>query len=223
VRSAIVLAVLLTSGAANAMGSDRLVDLVAWNSDGSAALLRSTSFRDGDTGLSYAIIAADGPATNAVVSATTRDSGKDLEQIDTGSCRRAVRELATAIAARHFDNVLVRADDCAGNRTAIATIDATGRGDVERSWVAMPQGRAATAREQAVWAAVRTFKPGYAPVLPIANPNACATSYDTLDAATRSGKLLLVFTSWTCNSPIRVTVTAFKPGANGYVDLKLEG
>ncbi len=209
-------AVLAMSSSAHAMGSDWTADLLAWNTDGSAALIEKQTFRDGDRSTSFAVVVAGAKAVDLAISSTLREDSKDVEQIAVADCVKAAKQLATAVSSNRVAGITVDADQCKSDRRKVVTV-VTG-GDV--AWVALPQGRTPTAREQTAWDVVKQIAPAYKPFLPVTD---CSTSNDTIDVANKSGKLVLVFSSWTCNSPVRTTVRGFTPTKTGYVDAQIWG
>jgi hypothetical protein len=211
VRVAIAVTVLLAGGSAHAMGTAWDDTLLAWNRDGSAALIERTSFRDGDKGLSYTVVAAGKAPVTVAISSTTRDTGTDLEQLPDRDCVAAVKQLTAVLAADHFDGVVVHAG-CTGVHAATVAVPARVAREAERSWVALAQGRPRTPRETVSWELANRVTPGYKP---LADDAACG---DTLDIANATGKLILVFASWRCNDPIRTSVHAFEPSTGGYVE-----
>jgi hypothetical protein len=219
VRSLVIIAgIVAVPLSAHAMGSDRISTLVAWNHDGSAALIEHRTYRDGDHSLGYTVVAVGAKPVSAGITATMRADSKDDEQIAVADCTAAAKQLATALAADHFSGVDVHADECKRARNGVVSIASDAQREVEQSWVALPQGRTPTAREQASWDVVKQLAPSYQPFVPAAG---CAAQHDTIDVANRSGKLVLVFSAWTCNTPVRVTVTGFVPKGDTFEDAHL--
>lgn len=202
-----------STGTAAAMGSDVSVDLVAWNRDGSAAVLATHTFRDGDRSTRYSIVAVGAKPVEAAVSQTTRDSGRDDEQIGLAACKQATAQLAAALTAHHFDGVVAKSARCSDAKRDIVVVTAAVSDAADRSWVALPQGRSPTARELASWNAAKSVTPAYQP-LGLSPGDACDKQTDTLDVANKSGKLILVFASWRCNSPIKTIVHRFVPAGS---------
>jgi hypothetical protein len=118
IRLAIVAAVVLAvPAAAHAMGSDVMIDLVAWNGDGSAALLRRATSRDGDHSTTFVVVSADTTEPfEAAISATMREPGVDVEQLEAAACETAAGELQRTLAAHHFGTVAVRPGRCRTRR-----------------------------------------------------------------------------------------------------------
>ncbi|CAN5891915.1 hypothetical protein BH11MYX2_BH11MYX2_33860 [soil metagenome] len=197
--------------AARAMGCDDDAVLVAFNKDGSAALLEEHSMCEGDRGTTFSIVDVTGTSTVAVLSHTSRTNGADVESEAVSDCNKAARSLANDLTAHHFLGVTVAVAACKGDRqTVIKVSDATKR-ETERTWITLPQGRAATTRERMAWDAVRAMKADWQPFA-VSPTDDCAASHDTIDAASKSDKLVLVLSSLTCNSPLRVRVTGFATG-----------
>lgn len=209
-------AVVALHGSAHAMGTDRTAELRAWNRDGSAALIEEQTARDGDQSRSYAIVAVGAKAVEVTISWTMRQDGKDIEQIAVSDCVQAANRLSTASSANRIAGIAIDATQCKRDRRKVVTV----RADGDLAWIALPQGRLPTVREQAAWDVVKQVAPAYKPFLPDAG---CTTSNETIDVANKTGRLILVFSAWTCSNPIRTTVRGFVPTKTGYVDAQLWG
>jgi hypothetical protein len=196
---------------AHAMGCDDDVTLVAWSKDGSAALLEEHSFCQGDRGTTFSIVDTTGSSSVAVLSHTSRENGADVESEAATDCNKAARTLANDLTAHHFLGVTVAVNACKGDRQKIVAVSDAAKTDVERTWVALPEGRTPTTRERMAWDAVRAMKPDWTPFA-VPEKDDCADARDTVDVASKSEKLVLVLESITCNSPERVRVTGFATG-----------
>jgi hypothetical protein len=217
----IVLAMLAAAGRANAMGADRYRELIAWNNDGSAALVEQRIVQNVslDRSRQYIIVAAGVKPIEIEISRIDHGSqSKDVETIDAAACAKALKRLGSALAANHFDGVATSADRCKDADRNVVHVTATVALDVERSWVALPQQRTPTVRERTSWAVVDKLYRDYQPFLPASDCGA-NNVHDTIDVANRSGKLVLVFSAQICNSPTRVEIHGFAPdGHGGYAD-----
>ncbi len=184
---------------------------MAWNRDGTAALLEHRTYWDGDTSLGYSIVSAGAKPVAVAISQTLRADGMDVEQIARTDCTNATVTLASALAARHFDGVMLVADQCNHAERRVLVVGADATRAVEQSWVALPQGRPATAREEAAWAAAKQAVPEYSLFAP--SEETCSGSgHRTVDIAAKSEQLVLVFTLRSCDSPIKELVHAFAGG-----------
>jgi len=219
-RVAVIAAALAIPLSAHAMGSDRISTLLAWNRDGTAALIEQPSYRDGDHALGYTVVAVGAKPVTVSISNAMRFDSKDNEQIADTDCATAAKQLASALATNHLTGVDVHADQCKNARRAVVTVAADTERDVEQSWVALPQGRTPTAREQASWDIVKQASPTYQPFVASID---CNASHEAIDVANKTGKLVLLFSSTTCNSPTRITVTGFVPKGAAYEDAHLFG
>ena len=196
---------------AHAMGCDDDATLVAWNKDGSAALLEEHSQCDGDRGTTFSIVDVTGTSTVAVLSHTSRTNGADVESEAAADCNKAARLLANDLTAHHFLGVTVSVTACKGDRQKVVSVTEATTRETERSWIALPQGRQPTSRERMAWDAVRAMQADWKPFA-VSPKDDCAESRDTIDVASKSDKLVIVLASLTCNAPIRVRVTGFATG-----------
>ncbi len=218
-RTSIVLGVLLGSTAAHAMGTSYYAELVAWSADGSSALVRHQSERDGDTTESYDVISAgDKQAPHLQISGVSwvDDKHPHAQAIDQATCRMAVKTLQASLTAHGFRDVSLHAEVCAKDvRGGLVTVGAEVERAVASSWVALPMGRAASARERATWDAVATALPDAKVGFPV------GPGEPTLDAA-NSVRMILVFDGLGGGSPERTNVLAFVPAKKTSYALLLE-
>ncbi|HEY4175776.1 MAG TPA: hypothetical protein VGM90_03040 [Kofleriaceae bacterium] len=196
---------------AHAMGCDDDAALVAWNKDGSAALLEEHSMCQGDRGTTFSIVDVTGTTTVAVLSHTSRTNGADVDSEAAADCNKAARSLANDLTAHHFLGVTVSVAACKGDRQKIVGVSDAAKIETDRTWIALPQGRTPTTRERMAWDAVRAMQADWAPFA-VSPKDDCSESHGTIDAASKSDKLVLVFASVTCDSPLRVRVTGFATG-----------
>jgi hypothetical protein len=216
-RRAVILSILLATSTAHAMGTELYTQLVAWNADGTAALLETQTDRDGDKSTSYVVLSATNLRLTAALSETIRANSADDEQIAVADCTTAAQQLARAVAAAKLADVTVRPDACKRDRGAIVKVGGAQLKAVEQSWVALPQGgRAATAREQTGLDALAAVDPDYQPIAPslLGSGKQCTG----LDVASASGKLVLVISSFLCGNPSKTRVRAFAPDKTGLVE-----
>lgn len=199
------------------MGSDVEIEIVAWNDDGSAALIETRSSRDGDRGLSYGVISAHDATDDAAVTATIHVApGDDTEQISEAECTRAMLALATSVSANRFHHVAVRPARCRGAHRDPVSISGALAPTI---WPALPQGRPAGPLEQAALDVLRLEDPHYQTV---ALDDDCTKPGDAgwaLDVAARSEKLVLVVRTSRCNSPTKMSISAYVPSKTGYISL----
>lgn len=188
VRTIVILALLVAAaGPAHAMGSDVSYDLVAWNQDGSSALLRRTASSEGDASVSYVLATVDDdPRLDVVVSQTERASR--AQQVDRATCTESLRDLARALAAHHFRGVTVHPARCrhADRRGAVVVRDAVADA-AERSWVGSPEETST-------------------------DPD-CTES---IAVANGGGALILVFRTPMCGAPVQVQVTPLVLAGGSY-------
>jgi hypothetical protein len=197
----LTLAVVLASAPAHAMGADVSVDLVAWNADGSAALVRRTTLWDGQRQSKYVIV-ADAEPVSAMF-----DDGRDTTQnVDDAGCIKAAGALTRALAADQFRGVTVHADRCAGARASIVAVDPDVARDVARSWVVVPipMTEPKPGREHAVWESL--VATGEDP------SSASRDSCDAFTAATMHGGVVLLFENYRCGTPNQTKLRVFVPG-----------
>src|SRR5215510_8522194 len=99
----VVLVFLLWSQPADAMGLDITFDLVAWNGDGSSALLlRDAGDAEGNADVHYVVVSATGERFEVEISTSVTG---DPQGTDRASCTKALRDLKRALEADHFDGV----------------------------------------------------------------------------------------------------------------------
>ena len=168
-RWSLAVLLLLISPAAHAMGTNVSVTLVAWNTDGSAALLARHTNNDGDTSDEYVIAGVD-TATRAFVSVRLYggNTGGSTQEIDRVSCLDAIQGLQTALSRRAFRDVWIHADRCRQrDRGGIVTAGAAANRRVSRSRVTLPATATAPARAKAVAALVKSSLPDLALPLPV--------------------------------------------------------
>jgi hypothetical protein len=216
-RRAVIAPLLLAAATAHAMGTDVSTQLIAWNADGSVALLATATNRDGDKSTSYALLSATDPLLTAAISRTVRANSMDNEAISVADCTAAAHQLARALDAAKFAGVTVHADACKGDRRKVLAIGGAQQRAVEQSWVALPQGgRVATPREQAGLDALVIAEPDYQPIAP--NQLASGQQCRGIDVASASGKLVLVISSFLCGNPAKTRVRAFAPDKTGLAE-----
>jgi hypothetical protein len=211
-RRYLVLPILLLATTAHAMGTDVVTDPIAWNPDGTAVLLATATNRDMDKTLSYTIMfAATDQPVHASLSQTSRDNGHDDEQLSVADCTKAAQQLAAAVAAASFAGVVIHPEACKRDRGAIVTIAASQQKLVAQSWVALPQVREASPREQLALDALAVVEPAYQPSKP--SDRAAGTACEGIDVAALSGKLAIAVKRFACGNPEKTHVFAFSPGA----------
>jgi hypothetical protein len=125
-RAALVALVLLVLVAAptpaRAMGRYIDYDVVAWNDDGTAALLSRIESSSGTVGVSrrYVLTGVGDRAPLVVSFDNTLDPDVDSQKIDRATCVRDALRLSSALATRRFRGVGVRADRCRTDRAVVA-------------------------------------------------------------------------------------------------------
>jgi hypothetical protein len=198
------------------MGSDVAIHIVAWNPDGSAALIRTGTSRDGDHSISFGVISAHGGTEDIAVSATTHEGpGQDVEGISAKECMKGMRALAAAVTANHFRGVTVRPARCRSAHRDPVVIT----GGAATTWIALPQGREPGPLEQAALAVLKLEGAHYQTVALDDDCTKPESAMWAMDVAAHSEKLLLVLRTSRCNSPTKMEVTAYVPRAGGYVAL----
>ena len=159
------------------MGSYSSYELVAWNDDGSSALLIHSGSSSGDAGASqsYILAGAGDKKTLDFELTNTRDPDTAHEKITAAACTKAADALEKALAAHHYKGVALHKDRCSTAKRDVVAIDAATAQAAELSWVATPGVRPPSAREDAAWKLARLEKHDGA-----------------TDVAATSGKLVLV-------------------------------
>jgi hypothetical protein len=208
----------LVAARAHAMGAWTTADLRAWNSDGCAALVEQDFTWNGERGTTWTLVAAFSQPVMASLSDVSRTG---VEQLSVAECTDEARRLGAAVEAHHFAGVEVHPERCAKARASVVVVSAAAARDVAQSWIeAPPQGRALTAREQESVAAVKDRDGTWKPLASASD--SCVDGADdereAFDVADRTGKLILVFSSRVCATPVKVDVQGFVPSKGGYVD-----
>src|SRR5436190_933702 len=109
-RFAICFAILLVAAPAHAMGSYINFEVIAWNGDGSAALIERTGSGSATAGTSHVLeIVTAGEKDPFMVSFNdTQDPDKATQHVDAKACRAAVVAMKAALAARKFTGITLR-------------------------------------------------------------------------------------------------------------------
>jgi hypothetical protein len=210
-RSLFVAVLLLVAAPAHAMGTDVSFGLIAWNADGTSALLsRSTSW-DRETTDGFVVISTGEKAPEVFdVSHVDSANGAQTQLVDKAACAKALSGLQSALSKHGFTaDVSVRKAGCDHVDRSDAIQISGGAGGVAASWVAMPMGRTPTARERTSWDLVKSVLPKVHVVVP-----PVPGSDDAIDVANDHGSLTLVFYTPGGGAPVRSKLFAFATGAN---------
>jgi hypothetical protein len=126
-RRVVFAMILLGATRAHAMGVYIDHVLVAWNDDGTAALISQTSSSSGTEGTarSYILVSADGAKPLVVSFDNTRDADTATQHVDEIACGKAVDTLHYALAAYHFRGVNLRKEQCKAARDVVALTPTT--------------------------------------------------------------------------------------------------
>ena len=158
-RNTIIVMLMLLTSHAHAMGSDVQLELVAWNGDGSSALLLQrvhAAETVGDTA-NYVVVTVKEPKPLMVpFSDTTHERREPAKQgVDLDTCVNAMGTLKKALEAKNFRGVTVVADRCKSAERNVVSVTTEAGTAVQLSWVATPKGRAPYDREKAAWGAAK--------------------------------------------------------------------
>ena len=217
-RRSVILSILLATSTAHAMGSDVDTAPVAWNADGTAVLLRTDTSWDGERTTSYEIVSAAAATVRADLSDVDHQNGSDTEKTTVADCTRAAQQLARALGAAKFNDMTIHADACKRDRADIVVIGAAQQKAVEQAWVALPQGRPPSAREQAAIDALAVAEPNYRPIAPNQRGTGSDDTCTPSDVTSATGKLVVILSTFGCGSPVKVRWRAFAPGKTGMVE-----
>jgi hypothetical protein len=173
---------------AQAMGVYVNFDVVAWNDDGTSAIVSRDTSSSGTTGSTHAyiLVSAGEPPALVVRFTDLQDPDKQTEHIDRAACTKAAAAFATALGARRFHGVTVTAAACGTAARDVVRIDATAARLAALAWVATPAARPATDREQASAEAARQ---ALGPT-----SGAGGTGWGVADVASLTGRLILIVT-----------------------------
>ena len=118
-------AIIAIPSAAHAMGVYVDIHVVAWNADGTAALLTRNSSSSGTVGKTqqFVLVGVGDKAAQGFTFDDTQDPDQPTQQVDAAACAKDAATLTKALAARHFKGVKVRADHCKSDR-AVVTVTA---------------------------------------------------------------------------------------------------
>lgn len=211
-RAALVALLLLGStGPALAMGTDVSIDLVAWNADGTAALLHTSTSFDGDTTDLYSVVGVGDKPELAVQIA---GSSSHVQTVDLTECAKAMAALAKSIAAHKFAGVTLRPDRCGvDKRDDAVTTSPSVTAAAKASIISNP---GTTSRDKQIWAAFKTATSTDIPANP--DPN---TDYPSAEIATKNGKLVIALFTPSRGFPIRTQLLAFVPAKDGFAPLAI--
>jgi hypothetical protein len=203
------LIVVAAAGSAHAMGTDETYDVVAWNGDGSAALLHANTNRDGDTTDGYVVVDAKGPISVGVSQTTWQDSAHPHAQgVDTATCKTNLATLKKALDDRGFAGVTVKAASCTADRRddAVAVTDKV-KTATQATHLAIGKGNGK------LWTVIGKEIGGL--------PQAGASDGDTpvLDVAAYSDKLAIALYTPYRGNPVKMQVLVFVPDGKGFKKL----
>jgi hypothetical protein len=152
----ILLIALLIPTPASAMGGYVTLQLIAWSSDGNAALLTRDSRSSGTVGSTheYLLVTARSATPLVISFDDTQDVETRAQKIDPATCVRSAEALQRALLAARFRGVMVQPARCRDTRAVVSLLPEAGR-LVASSWVAKPARREPTPREAAAWDAVK--------------------------------------------------------------------
>jgi hypothetical protein len=149
------LVAMLASVPAYAMGRYVNLELVAWNGDGSAALVVRTETSSGTVGMTqnYILVAA-GAKPRVFTFNDTQDGDTISQKVDRASCLRDADALSRELVAKHF-RASIRRAGCNGDR-AVVMLPAATLNDAAASVLTTPPKGPASPRETAMWDAAKT-------------------------------------------------------------------
>jgi len=182
------------------------IELVAWNADGTAALLYTHTSIAGDTTDNYTVVGVDDQQQLAVQIAG--------QSVDATACEKAMAALATSIAAHKFAGITLRPDRCgADTLDAAVTTSPSITAAAKTSRIGNP-GR--TPRDRQIWAAFEFATGAKMPAKPLPGPDVRSAAI-----ATKTGKLVIALLSPARGSPASTELLAFVPVKNGFAPLTL--
>jgi hypothetical protein len=148
------LVAMLASVPAYAMGRYVNLELVAWNADGSAALVVRTVTSSGTVGMTqnYILVAA-GAKPRVFTFDDTQDGDTISQKVDRASCLRAADALSRELVAKRF-RASIRRAGCNGDR-AVVLVPAATLNDATASILTTPPKGPASPREVAMWEAAK--------------------------------------------------------------------
>jgi hypothetical protein len=141
---------------ASAMGSYVQYGVVAWNADGTAALMTETSSSSGTegSGFRFIVVGARDAAPYTTSFDDTQNPDDRHQKIDVRTCIANAAALKRTLATHRFRGVTVRASHCKTDREVVA-IDLKAAATMESSHVGdLTQRRATTALDLRIEAAV---------------------------------------------------------------------
>jgi hypothetical protein len=126
-RALVIATILLVASSAHAMGVYITHELVAWNDDGTAALISQTTSSSGTAGMTHAyiLVSADGSKPLVVSFDDTQDPDATTQHVDEIACGKAVDTLHYALVAHRFSGVNLRKEQCKAARDVVALTPAT--------------------------------------------------------------------------------------------------
>jgi hypothetical protein len=200
--SIIVATVALASANAHAMGRYVNLDLVAWNTDGTAAIVErsETSSGQAGTGHDYLLVVAGEQSPKVFTFTNTLDADTATEHVDAATCVRTAKDLERAIKSKHFSGVTVKSDACKLAARPVVGFSSTTTTAVAKSWIANLD-RPATPREVAALAAMR----------------AAVGPDDEGEVATLTGKLVIVLWGINGDSSARAHGAGITPTGKAFV------
>jgi hypothetical protein len=148
------LVAMLASVPAYAMGRYVNLELVAWNADGSAALVVRTETSSGTVGMTQNyILVAVGAQPRVFTFNDTQDGDTSSQKVDRASCLRAADALSRELVVKRF-RASIRRAGCNGDR-AVVLLPAATLHDAAASLLTTPPKGPTSPRETAMWEAAK--------------------------------------------------------------------
>lgn len=142
----------LVGAPANAMGRYVDLHLVAWNTDGTAALFTRTESSSGTAGMTQELILVGLRETDTLTVSfdDTQDPDQRQQKVDRATCERNAATLRRRLTAARFRGVAIRAGHCRTDRQVVSIAPLTSQA-LEASRIPdLSTVRPTTARELAI-------------------------------------------------------------------------
>lgn len=156
VSGCLVASLLAVSAPAHAMGVYVNFSVIAWNADGSSALLTRDGSSSATAGAThdYILVSASDRTPVVFTFSDTQDPDAATEHVDHDACVKAAGALAKALTAKHFKGVTVKADHCTATRDVVA-VSADAAKAAAAAKVTPPFKRGKTPRDATSYAAAQ--------------------------------------------------------------------
>ncbi len=110
---------------AHAMGVYIVLDVVAWNADGTAALVTRSDSSSAEAGASYdyLIVTTTDKTPASFTFTNTRDPDKTTEHVTAATCGKTATAFTAALAKHKFKGVTAKTNQCKVARREVVVID----------------------------------------------------------------------------------------------------